>query len=864
MANQVNEKIIPVDIEEEMKGSYIDYSMSVIVARALPDVRDGLKPVHRRVLFGMQELGLASNRPYKKSARIVGEVLGKYHPHGDAAVYDTMVRMVQDFSLRYPLVDGQGNFGSVDGDSPAAMRYTEARLSRIAEEMLRDLEKNTVDFVPNFDDTLKEPSVLPGLFPNLLCNGASGIAVGMATNIPPHNLNEVIDGCLAYIKNDSIANEQLMKYIVAPDFPTGGIIYGYDGVKEAYTTGRGRILVRAKASIETGKGDRQRIVISELPYMVNKAGLIEKIADLVNEKKIEDISDVRDESDRDGLRVVIDLKRDANAEVVLNNLYKHTQMQTTFGIIMLALVEGRPRVLTLREMIQKFIEHRNEVVVRRAKFELDEAEKRAHILEGYIIALDNIDAVIKLIKQSKDVESAKLGLMKKFKLSEIQAKAILDMRLQKLTGLERKKVEEEYRETIKLIEKLKAILKSKQLQLKIIEEELAELKKKYGDERRTEIVYKAEEFSIEDMIAEEEVVITISHQGYIKRSPVSGYRRQSRGGKGITGAATKEDDFVEHMFVASTHNYILFFTNAGRGYWLKVFEIPEGGRTAKGKPISSLIAKSTEETINAVIAVKEFDDQHYVFMVTEQGLVKKVLLSEFSNPRKSGITATTLRKGDTLNDAKLTDGKQDIIIGTAEGMAIRFHEDEVRPMGRAAAGVRGIKLAKGDKVVGMVNLRRKGTTILVATEKGYGKRSEEGEYRVSHRGGKGIITVKTSEKTGKMVAIKEVLDTDDVVVVTSGGMVIRQHAADIRVAGRNTQGVRLIRLEGGDSVADIAIVIPEEEEEKQLAEKENGGKSTSNGMKDGKEESPAITKARSPSQPRSKPNAASKRSSNRA
>ena len=832
----VNEKIIPVDIEEEMKGSYIDYSMSVIVARALPDVRDGMKPVHRRVLYGMQDLGLASNRAYKKSARIVGEVLGKYHPHGDSAVYDSMVRMVQDFSLRYPLVDGQGNFGSVDGDSPAAMRYTEARLSKIAEEMLRDLEKNTVEFTPNFDDTLKEPSVLPGLFPNLLCNGASGIAVGMATNIPPHNLNEVIDGCLAYIRDGDISNAQLMKHIIAPDFPTGGIIYGYEGVKEAYTTGRGRILVRARASIETGKGDRQRIIVAELPYMVNKAALIEKIADLVNEKKLEDIADVRDESDRDGMRIVIELRRDANAEVVLNNLYRHTQMQTTFGIIMLALVEGRPRVLTLREMIQKFVEHRNDVVIRRAKYELDEAEKRAHILEGYIIALDNIDAVIKLIKQSKDVESAKLGLMKKFKLSEIQAKAILDMRLQKLTGLERKKVEDEYRETIKLIERLRAILKSKQLQMKIIEEELLDLKKKYGDERRTEIIYKAEEFSIEDIIAEEDVVITISHLGLIKRFPVSGYRRQSRGGRGVTGAATKEDDFVEHMFVASTHNYILFFTNMGRCYWLKVFEIPEGGRTAKGKPINSLLAKGAEETVNAFITVKEFDDQHYIFMVTESGLVKKVLLSEFSNPRKSGITATTLRKGDTLKDAKLTDGKQDIIIGTREGIAIRFHENEVRPMGRSAAGVRGISLGKKDKVVGVVNLRRKGTTILVATESGYGKRSEEGEYRVSHRSGKGIITVKTSDKTGEMVAIKEAVDTDDVVVVTTNGMVIRQHASDIRVAGRNTQGVRLIRLQEGDAVADVAIVMAEEEEEKQLAEKETEKKS--NGMKNGKSARP--------------------------
>ena len=832
---QINEKIVPVDIEDEMKGSYIDYSMSVIVARALPDVRDGLKPVHRRVLYGMQDLGLMPNRPYKKSARIVGEVLGKYHPHGDTAVYDTMVRMAQEFSLRYPLVDGQGNFGSVDGDSPAAMRYTEARLSRIAEEMLKDLEKNTVNFVPNFDDTLHEPTVMPALFPNLLCNGTSCIAVGMATNIPPHNINEVIDGCLAYIKDSAISNERLMKHILAPDFPTGGIIYGYDGVKEAYTKGRGRLLVRAKASIETGKGDRQRIVVTELPYLVNKAGLIEKIADLVNEKKLEDISDIKDESDRDGMRVVIDLKRDANAEVVLNNLFKHTQMQTTFGINMLALVGGRPQTLTLREMIQHFIEHRNEVVVRRSKHELDEAEKRAHILEGYIIALDNIDAIIKLIKQSKDVETAKLGLMKKFKLSEIQAKAILDMRLQKLTGLERKKVEDEYRETIKLIERLKTILKSKQLQLKIIEEELVELKKKYGDERRTEIVYKAEEFSIEDMIAEENVVITISHQGYIKRLPVSGYRRQARGGKGVTGASTREDDFVAHVFVASTHDYILIFTDTGRCYWLKVFEIPEGGRTAKGKPINSLVSKAADETIAGFIGVKGFDDDHYILMVTEYGLVKKVILSEFSNPRKSGITAMGLKKNDKLKDVKLTNGKQDIIIGTKEGMAIRFHEGEARAMGRTAAGVRGIRLDKRDKVVGAVTLHRNDTTILVATDHGYGKRSEASEYRVSHRGGKGIITVKTSDKTGMMVAIKEVTDTDDVVVVTSGGMVIRQHATDIRVAGRNTQGVRLIRLDAGDAVADVAAVVAEEAEDRKLEEAEKASSTKGNGMKDGKD-----------------------------
>ncbi|MBI2619119.1 MAG: DNA gyrase subunit A [Ignavibacteriales bacterium] len=815
---QLNEKIVPVDIEDEMRGSYIDYSMSVIVARALPDVRDGLKPVHRRVLFGMQELGLAANRPYKKSARIVGEVLGKYHPHGDTAVYDTMVRMAQEFSMRYPLVDGQGNFGSVDGDSPAAMRYTEARLSRIAEEILKDLQKNTVNFAPNFDDTLKEPTVLPALLPNLLCNGTSGIAVGMATNIPPHNLNEVIDGCFAYIKDPDVSNEKLMKHIVAPDFPTGGIIYGYDGVKEAYTKGRGRLLVRAKANIETGKSDRQRIVVTELPYLVNKAGLIEKIADLVNEKKIEDISDIRDESDRDGLRIVLELKRDATPEVVLNNLYRQTQMQSTFGVIMLALVEGRPQILMLRDMIKNFVEHRNNVVVRRSKFELDEAEQRAHILEGTIIALDNIDAVIKLIKQSKDVESARMGLMKKFKLSELQAKAILDMRLQKLTGLERKKVEEEYRETIKLIEKLKAILKSKQLQLKIVEDELQELKKKYGDPRRTEIVYKAEEFSIEDMIAEEEVAITISHQGFIKRFPVSGYRRQARGGKGVTGAATREDDFVAHVFVASTHDYILFFSDKGRCYWLKVHEIPEGGRTAKGKPIGSLITRGAEEGIAGFVAVKQFDDQHYILMVTEHGVVKKVVLSEFSNPRRNGITAMGLKKDDKLNDVKLTAGNQDVIIGTRLGMAIRFHEREARAMGRTAAGVRGIRLRKGDRVVGVVTLHRNDTTILVATERGYGKRSEADEYRVSHRGGKGIITVKTSEKTGKMVSIREVTDTDDLVVVTSGGMVIRQHASDVRVAGRNTQGVRLIRLEEGDHVADVAVVVAEEEEERKLEE----------------------------------------------
>jgi len=808
----LRETVIPVDIEDEMKGSYIDYAMSVIVSRALPDVRDGLKPVHRRVLFGMSDLGLASNRPYKKSARIVGEVLGKYHPHGDSAVYDTMVRMAQDFSMRYPLVDGQGNFGSVDGDSPAAMRYTEARLSRLAEEMLKDLEKDTVDFVPNFDESLKEPTVLPSLLPNLLVNGATGIAVGMATNIPPHNLSEVVDGLVAIINDPGVEEKKLLKLITAPDFPTGGIIYGYEGVREAYLTGRGRIVVRARANIETTKNDRQNIIISELPYQVNKANLIEKIADLVRDKKLEDISNIRDESDRDGLRVVIELKRDANAKVVLNNLYKHTQMQTTFGVIMLALVGGRPKVLTLREMMQHFIEHRNNVIVRRSKYELAEAEKRAHVLEGYIIALDNIDAVIALIKKSKDVETAKTGLMKKFKLSEIQAKAILDMRLQRLTGLERKKIEQEYRETIKLIERLRAILKSKQLQMQILKEELLDLKKKYGDERRTEVVYDVKEFSIEDMIAEENVVITISYNGFIKRFPVSGYRRQSRGGKGITGATTDEDDFLEHMFIASTHNYILFFTDRGRCYWLKVFEVPESGRASRGRSIVNLLEKEKDERINAFVSIDQFDDKRYVVMVTERGLIKKTPLSEFGNPRRAGIVALGLKGSDKLVDVKLTDGTQDIMIGTERGLAIRFSENEARPMGRSAAGVRAINLGKNDRVIGVVALRNNNPSILVATASGFGKRSEVSEYRITRRSGKGIITVKTTERTGLMVAVKQVTDSDDVVVVTSRGMIIRQHAKDIRVMGRNAQGVRLIRLNEGDSIAALAVVVSEEED----------------------------------------------------
>lgn len=806
------EKIVPVTIEDEMKGSYIDYAMSVIVARALPDVRDGLKPVHRRVLYGMYELGLFHNKPFKKSARIVGEVLGKYHPHGDAAVYDTMVRMVQDFSLRYPLVEGQGNFGSIDGDSPAAMRYTEARLSRIAEEMLRDLDKNTVDFTPNFDDTLQEPVVLPSYIPNLLINGASGIAVGMATNIPPHNLNEIVDGLIALIKDPEISDEKLMKYVTAPDFPTGGIIYGYEGVKEAYKTGRGKILIRAKANIESLKSGKENIVITELPYQVNKAALIEKIAELVKEGKIDDISDIRDESDRDGLRVVIELKRDAQPEVVLNQLYKHTNMQVTFGVIMLALVNGVPTILTLKQMMQHFIDHRHEVLVRRTKFDLDAAERRAHILEGYKIALDHIDEIVQLIKKSKDVETAKNGLMKRFKLSEIQAKAILDMRLQRLTGLERKKIEDEYRETIKLIEKLKFILSNKAKRMQIISDELNELKEKYGDERRTLIVKDYEEFSIEDMIAEEDVVITISHNGYIKRFPVSGYRRQSRGGKGVTAATTREDDFIEHMFIASTHNYILLFTDQGKCHWLKVYEIPEGGRATRGRSITNLVQLDKNDSIRAYVSVREFDPNRFVVMVTEKGLIKKTKLDAFSNPRKTGILAINLNKGDRLIDAKISDGSDDILIGTREGMAIRFNEIEVRDMGRNATGVKAITLAKDDRVVGMVVSKRK-STILVVTENGYGKRTELDEYRITRRGGKGVKTLKTSDKNGKMVDIKEIDDNDDIVIITEKGMIIRQHAKDLRVMGRNTQGVKLIKLNGGDRISAIARVVPEDETE---------------------------------------------------
>jgi len=805
------EKVLPVSLEDEMKSSYIDYAMSVIVSRALPDVRDGLKPVHRRVLYGMHELGVAYNKPYKKSARIVGEVLGKYHPHGDTAVYDSMVRMVQEFSLRYPLVDGQGNFGSVDGDSAAAMRYTEARLARISEEMLRDLDKNTVDFAPNFDDSLQEPTVLPSYLPNLLVNGASGIAVGMATNIPPHNLREVVDGIIALIDKPSLNPDDLIKFVKAPDFPTGGIIYGYEGVKEAYQTGRGKIVVRAKANVEMLKNDRENIVVTELPYQVNKASLIEKIAELVRAGKLNDISNIRDESDRDGMRIVIELKREGKPAVILNNLFKHTQMQITFGVIMLALVNGVPKVLNIKEMMQHFIDHRMDVLIKRTKYELEAAERRAHILEGYIIALDNIDEVIETIKKSRDVETAKHNLMRKFKLSEIQAKAILDMRLQRLTGLERKKIEDEYKEVIKLIEKLRGILDSENKRYKIIKEELLAVKERYGDDRRTDIVADYKEFSIEDIIAEEDVVVTISHRGFIKRFPVSGYRRQARGGKGVTGAGTKDDDFIEHMFIASTHNYIMFFTDKGKCYWLKVHELPEGGRATRGRSILNLIEKEKDENITAFLNVKEFDDNHYLFMVTEQGTVKKTVLSAYSNVRRGGINAINLNDGDNLIEVKITDGSNDIIIATKEGMAIRFNESNVRDMGRTATGVRGINLGKGDIVIGAIALKR-ATTLLVATDKGFGKRSDLSDYRITNRGGKGIKTIKTSDKNGKLIAIREVNDKDELVISTTGGMIIRQSVKDIRVMGRNTQGVRLIRLNDGDNITDIARVIPEDED----------------------------------------------------
>jgi DNA gyrase subunit A len=804
------EKVLPVALEDEMKSSYIDYAMSVIVSRALPDVRDGLKPVHRRILYGMHELGLAHNRPYKKSARIVGEVLGKYHPHGDSAVYQSMVRMVQDFSLRYPLVNGQGNFGSVDGDSPAAMRYTEARLMRISDEILRDLDKNTVDFTSNFDDSLQEPTVMPAYLPSLLLNGASGIAVGMATNIPPHNLTEVVNGLVAMIDKPEITNEELIEYVSAPDFPTGGIIFGYEGVKSAYTTGRGKVVIRARANVETHKNDRESIIITELPFQVNKANLIEKIADLVRDGKVQDISNIRDESDRDGMRVVIETKRSSQPEVIINQLFKHTQMQVTFGVIMLALVNGAPKVLTLRETMVHFLAHRMDVLIRRTQYELDAAERRAHILEGYIIALDNIDEVIETIKKSKDAETAKIRLMKRFSLSEIQAKAILDMRLQRLTGLERKKIEDEYKEIIKLIEKLRGILDNENKRNTIIKNELIALQERYGDERRTEIIKNYQEFSLEDIIAEEDVVVTISHSGFIKRFPVSGYRKQARGGRGVAGAGTKDEDFIEHMFVASTHHYIMFFTDKGKCYWKKVHELPEGGRATRGRSLQNLVEKEKNELITAFVTVKEFVDDKSIVMVTANGTIKKTKLSAYSNVRKGGINAINIAEGDKLIEVKLADGNNDIVIGTKKGLAIRFNEADVREMGRTATGVRGIRLGAGDIVIGFLVVRSL-STLLVVTNKGFGKRSSIDDYRITRRGGKGVITVKTGERTGNLISIMEINDNDELVIITNSGMVIKQGVHKIRVMGRATQGVKLINLKEGDSIADVAKVVSEDE-----------------------------------------------------
>ena len=803
------QNIIPINIEDEMRGAYIDYSMSVIVSRALPDVRDGLKPVHRRVLFGMQELGVNYNKSYKKSARIVGEVLGKYHPHGDASVYDTMVRMAQDWSLRYTLVDGQGNFGSVDGDSPAAMRYTEARLRRIAEELLADINKDTVDFQPNFDDSLTEPTVLPAKIPNLLINGSSGIAVGMATNMAPHNLSEVVDGIIAYIDNREITIQELMKYVTAPDFPTGGIIYGLSGVQESYLTGRGRVVVRGKAEIITNQKGKDQIIVTEIPYQVNKAMMIEKTAALINDKKIEGITDLRDESDRDGYRVVYDLKKDAIPNIVLNNLFKYTQLQSSFGVNNVALVKGRPQTLNLKDQIVHFVEHRHEVVIRRAKYDLAEAEKRAHILEGYLIALDHLDEVIALIRNSKDPEVAKLGLMERFQLSEIQSKAILEMRLQRLTGLEREKIQNEYKEVKALIDELNELLSNEPKRMGIIKTELLEMKERYGDARRTLVVASDDDFTVEDMIPNEEMVITISNQGYVKRTLLSEYRTQGRGGVGSKGVSTKEDDFTEHLFIAHAHHYLLIFTASGKVFWKKVYEIPEGTKTSKGRAIQNLLNIEPGDSVRAVLNVKNMEDEAYVnenfvILCTEQGTIKKTALEAYSRPRANGITAITVHEGDRLLDAALTNGKNHIIIAKRGGKAVHFNESDVRPMGRTAAGVRGVTLeGADDKVIGMVCITSEDANLLVVSEKGYGKRSSIDDYRITRRGGKGVKTINITEKTGKLVAIKQVGDNDDLMIINRSGISIRIRVEELRVMGRATQGVRVIRLNEDDSISSV-------------------------------------------------------------
>ncbi len=812
------ERIIPINIEEEMKTSYIDYSMSVIVSRALPDVRDGLKPVHRRVLFGMNEMGNHSYKAYKKSALVVGEVMGKYHPHGDSAIYDTIVRMAQEWSLRYMLVDGQGNFGSMDGDAPAAMRYTEVRMRKITEELVRDIDKDTVDFKLNYDDSREEPTVLPTRIPALLVNGASGIAVGMATNMPPHNLTESINATVAYIENNDVEVVDLMKHITAPDFPTGGTIYGYDGVREAFETGRGRIVLRAKAHIEEVNG-RDCIIVTEIPYQVNKAEMIKKTADLVDEKKLDGIADIRDESDRNGMRIVYVCKREAVPNVVLNKLYKYTQLQSSFSVNNIALVNGRPMLLNLKDMIKHFVEHRHEVVVRRSKYELAEAQKRAHVLEGLLIAIDHLDAVIKLIRGSDTVDAAKDGLMSNFGLSEIQAKAILDLRLQKLTGLERDKIKAEYNELMEQIAYLQRILNEVDLRMQIIKDELIEVRDKFGDERRTEIDFSGGDMRMEDMIADEEVVITISHMGYVKRTPLTEYKTQSRGGVGSRGATTRDEDFIEHVFVATNHNYLLFFTEQGRCFWLRVYEIPEGNRTSKGKAIVNLINLPSDDKVRAFINTKDLKDEeyvnsHYVVLCTVKGIIKKTTLEAYSRPRANGINAIGVRDGDTLLEARLTNGSNEIIMAVRSGKAIRFPEAKVRPMGRGASGVRAMALdTDNDEVVGMVCAASEQDSILVVSENGYGKRTLVEDYRITNRGGKGVKTLNVTDKTGDVIAIKDITDEDDLMITTKRGIMIRMAAADLRVMGRATQGVRLINLKSGELIASVAKVPASEPEE---------------------------------------------------
>ncbi len=810
------------DIVDEMNESYLNYSMSVIVSRALPDVRDGLKPVHRRILYGMSELGSSWNRPYKKCARIVGEVMGKYHPHGDSSIYDALVRMAQDFSMRYELVDGQGNFGSIDGDNAAAMRYTESRMTKLSSELLKDLEKDTVEWSPNFDETLNEPTVLPTTVPTLLVNGSEGIAVGMATKIPPHNLCEIIDGVVALINNKNITTEELTEHIKGPDFPTAGMILGIDGLKSAYETGRGKIKMRARAHIETAKNGKDSIVITEVPYQTNKANVVEKIADLVRDKKVVGITDLRDESDKDGIRVVIETKRDAVPEVILNQLYQHTQLQDTFGIILLALVDGVPKIMPLKTILEHFVNFRHHVVVRRTEFDLKAAEARAHILEGLKIALDNIDEAISIIKGSKDPAQAKEGLMNAFNLSEIQSQAILDMRLQKLTGLEVDKIVAEYKEVIQLIAYLKGILDSKSQRMDIIKKEILAVKEEFGDERRTEIIPVDANFSMEDMIAEEEVVLTITHSGYIKRTALNTYRTQRRGGRGVQGATSNEEDFVEHLFIANTHNYMLFFTNLGKCYWLKVYDIPQGGRATKGRAIVNLIGCEPGEKVEAFVSVKEFNDTHYIAMATRNGLVKKTVLSAYSKPRKGGIYAIEIRDGDTLIEARITNGENDILLGTREGKSIRFSEKNIRSTGRKTMGVKGITLSsKEDYVIAMLVVKREGT-ILVATEKGLGKRTDVIQYRTQTRGGKGVMTMRVTEKTGKMVSIMEVVDADDLIVITDKGVLMRQPVSHIRTIGRVTQGVKLVKLDDGAKISSISRVINDENpEETPTPEEEN-------------------------------------------